>query len=122
MTARSTGVLDLSSIRIAIAGLGAIGRKVARELTEGIPGLALSAIATGNKAKAQAWLDREAIACPIISLDELPVYSDLALECAPAAILGDICLPMLNAGKQVMVLSASALLRWLVAGAGTIVS
>jgi len=49
------------------AGLGAIGRKVARELTTGFRACALSAIATGNKAKAQAWLDREAIACPIIS-------------------------------------------------------
>jgi aspartate dehydrogenase len=104
------GVLELSSIRIAIAGLGAIGRKVARELANGIPGLALSGIATGDKAKAQAWLDSEGIACPLISLNELPDYADLALECAPAAILGDICLPMLNAGKRVMVLSASALL------------
>jgi len=100
----------LSSIRIAIAGLGAIGRKVARELADGIPGLVLSAIATGDRAKAQAWLDREGIACPVVSLDELPAHADLALECAPAAILGDICLPMLNAGKRVMVLSASALL------------
>ena len=100
----------MSSIRIAIAGLGAIGRKVARELADGIPGLVLSAIATGDRAKAQAWLDREGIACPLVSLDELPAHADLALECAPAAILGDICLPMLNAGKRVMVLSASALL------------
>jgi aspartate dehydrogenase len=104
------GVLELSSIRIAIAGLGAIGRKVARELANGIPGLALSGIATGDKAKAQAWLDSEGITCLLISLNELPDYADLALECAPAAILGDICLPMLNAGKRVMVLSASALL------------
>ena len=100
----------MSSIRIAIAGLGAIGRTVARELADGIPGLVLSAIATGDRAKAQAWLDREGIACPVVSLDELPAHADLALECAPAAILGDICLPMLNAGKRVMVLSASALL------------
>ena len=100
----------MSSIRIAIAGLGAIGRKVARELADGIPGLVLSAIATGDRAKAQAWLDREGIACPVVTLDELPAHADLALECAPAAILGDICLPMLNAGKRVMVLSASALL------------
>ena len=100
----------MSSIRIGIAGLGAIGRKVARELANGIPGLTLSGIATGDKAKAQAWLDREGIACPLIALNELPDHADLALECAPAAILGDICLPMLNAGKRVMVLSASALL------------
>ena len=110
MTARSQEYRELSSIRIAIAGLGAIGRKVARELADGIPGLVLSAIATGDRAKAQAWLDREGIACPVVSLDELPAHADLALECAPAAILGDICLPMLNAGKRVMVLSASALL------------
>jgi aspartate dehydrogenase len=110
MTARSQEYRELSSIRIAIAGLGAIGRKVARELADGIPGLVLSAIATGDRAKAQAWLDREGIACPVVTLDELPAHADLALECAPAAILGDICLPMLNAGKRVMVLSASALL------------
>jgi len=40
----------------------------------------------------------------------LPGNADLALECAPAEILDQICRPMLNAGKQVMILSASALL------------
>src|SRR6478736_2085953 len=110
MTARSQEYRELSSIRIAIAGLGAIGRKVARELADGIPGLVLSAIATRDRAKAQAWLDREGISCPLVSLDELPNHADLVVECAPAAILDQICRPMLTAGKQVMVLSASALL------------
>lgn len=100
----------MSSIRIAIAGLGAIGRTLARKLADGMPGLTLSAIAARDRAKAQAWLDHEGIACPLISLDELPAHADLALECAPAAILDQICRPMLNAGKRVMVLSASALL------------
>ena len=100
----------MSSMRIAIAGLGEIGRAVARKLADGMPGLALSAIAVRDKAKAQAWLDREGIACPLISVDKLPDCSDLALECAPAAILDQICRPMLGAGKRVMVLSASALL------------
>jgi aspartate dehydrogenase len=40
----------LSSKRIAIAGLGAIGRSVARKLADGLPGLALSGIA-GSIAK-----------------------------------------------------------------------
>jgi aspartate dehydrogenase len=40
----------------------------------------------------------------------LPGNADLALECASAEILDQICRPMLNAGKQVMILSASALL------------
>jgi aspartate dehydrogenase len=100
----------LSSKRIAIAGLGEIGKTVARKLAQGLPGLVLSGIATRDRAKAQAWLDREGISCSLLALDELPEHADLVVECAPAAILDQICRPMLNAGKQVMVLSASALL------------
>src|SRR6185295_15338068 len=100
----------MSSKRIAIAGLGEIGKTVARKLSEGVPGLLLTAIATRDRGKAQAWLDHEGIACALVSLDELPDHADLVVECAPAAILDQICRPMLRAGKQVMVLSASALL------------
>jgi len=98
------------SKRIAIAGLGEIGKTVARKLAQGLPGLSLAAIATRDRGKAQAWLDREGIACPLVSLDELPDHADLVVECAPADILDQICRPMLRAGRQVMVLSASALL------------
>jgi aspartate dehydrogenase len=104
------GVLNLPTKRIAIAGLGEIGRTVARKLAEGLPGLSLAAIATRDREKAKAWLDREGIAAALISLDELPDHADLVVECAPAAILDQVCGPMLRAGKQVMVLSASALL------------
>ena len=101
---------NLSSKRIAIAGLGEIGKTLARKLAQGMPGLALSGVVARDRAKAQAWLDREGIACPLISLDDLPDHADLVVECAPAAILDQICRPMLSAGKQVMVLSSSALL------------
>jgi len=57
----------MSSKRIAIAGLGAIGRSVARKLADGLPGLALSGIATRDRAKAQAWLDREWSSQPLAS-------------------------------------------------------
>ena len=100
----------MPSRRIAIAGLGTIGRTVVRRIADGLPRLALSAIATRDRAKAQAWLDQEGIACPLISLDELPAHADLVLECAPAEILDQICRPMLEAGKAAMVMSASALL------------
>jgi aspartate dehydrogenase len=100
----------LSSKRIAIAGLGTIGRAVARKLADGLPGLVLSGVATRDRAKAQAWLDREAISCPLISIDEMPAHADLVLECAPAELLDRICRPMLKASKAVMVMSASALL------------
>ena len=48
--------------RIAIAGLGEIGRTVARKLAQGLPGLSLAAIVTRDRAKARAWLDRGAVA------------------------------------------------------------
>src|SRR3954468_17776448 len=83
----SIGGSDLPSKRIAIAGLGEIGKTVARKLVQGLPGLTLAAVATRDQAKAKAWLDREGISCPLVSLDDLPDHADLAVECAPAAIL-----------------------------------
>ena len=73
--------------RVAIAGLGAIGRVLARRLHDGIPGLTLACAAAGNRAKAQAWLDGQGIACPLVELDEIPDHADLAVECAPSAVL-----------------------------------
>src|SRR5258708_19092897 len=96
--------------RVAIAGLGAIGRTVARRLADGMRGLTLACAAARDVAKAKAWLDKAKIACPLVELTEFPRYADLAVECAPAEILESICTPMLTAGKRVMVLSAGALL------------
>src|SRR5262249_59486414 len=90
--------------RVAIAGLGAIGRVLARRLADGIPGLVLACAAARDRAKAQAWLEAEKIACPLVELETFPQHADLAVECAPASILELICRPMLEAGKPVMVL------------------
>ncbi len=96
--------------RVAIGGLGAIGRVVARQLADGIPGLALACAAARDHIKARAWLDAERITCPLVDPEAFALHADLAIECAPAAVLERICRPMLEAGKQVMVLSAGALL------------
>lgn len=98
------------SIRVGIAGLGAIGRVLARRLADGIEGLQLACVAARDAGKAQAWLDAQLITCPIVTLAEFPQHADLAVECAPASLLDAICRPMLEAGKQVMVLSCGALL------------
>src|SRR5437667_4350514 len=100
----------MTPTRIAIAGLGAIGRTVARRLSDGIPGLKLACIATGNGEKARDWLKAQKIDCPVVELEEFPKHADSAIECAPAAMIERICRPMLEAGKQVMVLSCGALL------------
>lgn len=100
----------MPSTRVAIAGLGAIGRALARRLADGVPGLTLAGVAVRDRAKAEAWLGEQGIDCPILALAALPDHADLAVEAAPAAIIEDICRPMLGAGKKVMVLSAGALL------------
>src|SRR5258705_6205999 len=98
--------------RVAIAGLGAIGRVLARRLSEGsVPGLTLACVAARDEAKARAWLGAERITCPLVELDAFPAQADLAVECAPSAVLDRICRPMLEAGKTVMVLSAGVLLE-----------
>jgi len=51
----------MPAMRVAIAGLGAIGRGLATALHKGIPGLSLSAVVSGNAEKAQTWLDRQGI-------------------------------------------------------------
>src|SRR5437899_8282921 len=90
--------------RVAIAGLGAIGRVLARRLNDGLPGLALACAAARDRPKAQAWLEAERIACPLAEPEAFPAYADLAIECAPSSELERICRPMLDAGKAVMVL------------------
>src|ERR1700704_321679 len=96
-------------IRVAIAGLGTVGRSVAHHLSSGIPGLKLTGVAARDHVKARTWLDTMGIRCPIISLDDMPQHADLAVECAPGDIIEQICRPMLASGKKVMVLSAGAL-------------
>ncbi|MGD9924452.1 MAG: aspartate dehydrogenase [Pseudorhodoplanes sp.] len=100
----------MPEIRVAIAGLGAIGRMLARKLSAGLPGLTLACAAAGDRAKAQAFLESEGIACPIVAPSEFPARADIAVECAPSALIEDICRPMLQAGKSVIVLSCGALL------------
>lgn len=100
----------MMTTRIGIAGLGAIGRTLARALVKGMPGLELGGVATRDHIKARGWLDQEGIVCPLVKIEAMPSHADLLVECAPPAALNDICRPMLSARKRVMVLSAGALL------------
>jgi len=100
----------MPTIRVAIAGLGAVGRTLASRLAEGIPGLELVCAAAGNREKAEAFLGLRGITCPVVDLADFPDLADLAVECAPPARLEQVCRPMLEAGRKVMVLSAGGLL------------
>ena len=62
----------MTDMRIAIAGLGTIGRALARQLADGMPGLTLACVAARDEEKASGWLDEEGIEVPIVALDEFP--------------------------------------------------
>ena len=101
----------MTATRAAIAGLGAIGRTVARRLARGdVAGVTLACAAVRDPAKAAAFLEEAGISCPLVPLSAFPGGADVAVECAPGEALEAICTPMLTAGKDVLVLSAGALL------------
>jgi aspartate dehydrogenase len=97
-------------IRVAIAGLGAIGMQIAHSLDRGIAGYALAAGSASDRDKATERMSQLARPIPVVGLDELEPLADLVIECAPAKLLPDIIGPFLRAGKSVIVLSCGALL------------
>jgi len=102
---------NMADCRIAIAGLGAIGRALAQRLSEGaVPGMKLVAVSAKNQEKARQFVDSLAHPVQVLSIDALEPEADLVIECAPAAVLGEIIGPFLRAQKQALVLSVGALL------------
>ena len=99
-------------MKVALAGLGAIGGAVARRvLADGIPGIQLVAVSARDHDKARATLKAmNGAAVPVVGLADLAGMADLVIECAPAALMDSIAQPVLRAGKKLLVLSAGALL------------
>ncbi len=97
--------------RVAIAGLGAIGRALALRLAAGaVPGVQLVAVSAKSLERAAQFAATLAHPVKVLTIDKLEPEADLVIECAPAAVLGDIIGPFLRAQKQALVLSVGALL------------
>lgn len=106
-----TSLTPPQPIRIAIAGLGAIGKALAKRLADGtVPGVVLTAVSARNQEKAIAFVNTLAHPVPVLSIDQLEPTSDIVVECAPAALLGEIISPFLRAKKKAIVLSVGAIL------------
>ena len=96
--------------RVAIAGLGPIGTRLARALDDGIDGLELAAVSSANIEKHSAWLDKlgkRPVALPIEALGDA---ADIVVECAPSRLVRAIVAPVVSRGKTAVVLSVGALL------------
>jgi aspartate dehydrogenase len=100
-----------SELRVAIVGLGPIGRTVAEALDHGIDGLSLAAVAIQNPEKHGGFLAGLKRPPAIVPIDGLSDLADLVIECAPAKLLNSIVAPFVSRGKTALVLSVSALLE-----------
>jgi aspartate dehydrogenase len=98
------------TLRVAIAGFGAIGKVVAERLDRGIEGLTLAAVSARDAARAETAMASFTRPVPVLPLSELGGSADIVVECAPAYLLREIAKSALGRGRLVMVLSCGALL------------
>jgi aspartate dehydrogenase len=97
--------------RVAVVGLGSIGRKVVEALDKGIDGLVLAAVSVQEPAKHRDFLAGLHKPPAILPIDGLADIADLVIECAPARLVRSIVAPFVSRGKNAVVLSAGALLE-----------
>jgi aspartate dehydrogenase len=96
--------------RVGLLGLGTIGRAVARALAGGIPGLVLAGATSRDLDRARTFLSTLPGAPPHLGLDTLLERADLIVEAATQAALVAQGPAILDAGRDLVVLSVGALL------------
>ncbi len=101
---------DKSSLRVGLAGLGAVGLDVARRLIAGVPGLQLAAVATRDVDKARRALP-QLDGIPIRKATELADDCDVVVECLPPALFREVAISAIDKGRLFMPLSVAQLLE-----------
>lgn len=99
-----------ATLRVGVAGLGAIGMAVARGLDRGIPGLTLSAVAARDLERAGKRMRGFAGPLQVVESARLAALADIVVECAPASAFRDIAEPALSGGRTLIPASIGALL------------
>lgn len=105
-----TGQKASNELRVAIAGLGSIGSKIATALDQGIEGLVLSAVAVRDAAKHQPFLKSLRHPPLVLPIEQLGDVADIVVECAPSSQLRAIVEPAVKRGKAAVVVSVGGLL------------
>jgi aspartate dehydrogenase len=97
-------------VRVGLVGLGTIGRAVARALADGLSGCALAGGTARDEARGKAFLATLPGAPPYLALPALIEQSDLVVEAATQAALAELAPAVLDAGRDLLVLSVGGLL------------
>src|ERR1700676_3381111 len=92
-----------TDLRVAIAGLGPIGKRVAEALDRGIDGLVLAAVSVQNPGKHQSWLGNLTNTPAVLPIEELSDVADMVIECAPSTLVRSIVAPFVASGKTAVV-------------------
>lgn len=96
-----------SVLRVALAGLGAVGSRLVEALDDQLPGYRLTAVSARDKDGAAKRVGRNV---QVVDIADLEPLADIVIECAPSTLFADIVGPFVRAGKKAIVLSAGALL------------
>ena len=103
--------MPIKTLKVGLAGLGAIGLGVARRLETGIPGLVLAAIAVRDPEKARRNLPDAGTRIPIVAAEALAQTCDIVVEGLPPAPFRGVAIAAIDAGKIFMPLSVGQLLQ-----------
>ncbi len=99
------------ALRVAVAGLGAIGLPVARALDAPMAGLRLVAVSARDRARAAAKLAGLRAPPAVLGLAELAEVADVVVEAIPAASFAEVARPAIEQGRILLPLSVGALLH-----------
>jgi len=98
-------------MKVGIAGFGTIGAEVGRRIAAGIENMELVGVTAGSRPKAEAKLRELGIDVPVMTPEELVAAAQIIVECAPTAAFLETVVPALEAGRQVVTVSAAALIE-----------
>ena len=98
-------------LRVAIGGLGAIGRQIAERLDVGIDGLTLVSVSANRVERAQRYLETFDRSIPVLQLADLADSADVVIECEPAAVFGSVAESAIARGRIFIPSSIGALLN-----------
>ncbi|WP_025031187.1 aspartate dehydrogenase domain-containing protein [Nitratireductor aquibiodomus] len=97
--------------RVAVAGLGSVGLRVARALDEGMDGLRLVAVAASSPESAARRIRDFRSVPDIVSLDRVADEADIVVECLPPAVFTELAKGVFGReGRTLVVASVGCLL------------
>ncbi len=97
-------------IRVAVAGVGAIGSVVCRALIDGIDGFSLAAVSDLDPAEAAKRVNRPDFDLNFVPLEEIAAQAEWVIEALPAQAALPLARHALSLNKTMVAVSSSALL------------